>query len=265
MDLHLSGKRAVIAGGSKGIGLAIAHALAAEGADVALVARDQATLDAARDAVVAHGNRVLAISADTTDDASVVAMIERVVAEWGGVDILVNTAAEPSKPGAKKNLADLTDDGLRAEIETTVLGYLRTARAAAPYMIANGWGRIINVAGLAARSTGNTWGTVRNVSVSAITKNLADELGPQGINVVVVHPSVTVTERLHGLMASQAEAEGITLAEIEERYAKGNSVHRIITAENVADVVTFLASPRSIAINGDAIAAGGGIPGPIYY
>jgi NAD(P)-dependent dehydrogenase (short-subunit alcohol dehydrogenase family) len=265
MDLHLSGKRAVIAGGSKGIGLAIAHALAAEGADVALVARDRAALDAARDEVVTHGNRVLAISADTTDDAAVVAMIEQVVEEWGGVDILVNTAAEPAKPGAKKNLADLTDDGLRLEIETKVLGYLRTARAAAPYMIANGWGRIINVAGLAARSTGSTWGTVRNVSVAAITKNLADELGPQGINVVVVHPSVTVTERLHGLMAAQAESEGITLAQVEERYAAGNSVRRIITAENVADVVTFLASPRSIAINGDAIAVGGGIPGAINY
>ena len=100
MDLQLTGKRAVVTGGSRGIGYAIASALAAEGADVALLARDPARLDAAaRQLAAASGRRVLALPADTTDDAAVRAAIARTAGELGGVDILVNNAAEPATPG----------------------------------------------------------------------------------------------------------------------------------------------------------------------
>ena len=102
------------------------------------------------------------------------------------------------------------------------------------------------------------------MSVSALTKNLADELGPHGVNVTVVHPGVTRTERLTERLAARAANEDTTVAALEAELAK-NSVRRVIDAREVADVVTFLASPRSIAITGDAIAAGGGVPGPVYY
>jgi NAD(P)-dependent dehydrogenase (short-subunit alcohol dehydrogenase family) len=265
MDLQLTGKRAVIAGGSKGIGLAAANALAAEGADVALIARNQETLDEAKARVLEHGGRVLAISADTTDDAAVRAMADRVAAEWGGVDILVNTAAQPATPGARRPLAELRDEDLHTEIDTKVLGYLRTARAIAPYMIETGWGRIINVAGLAVRQAGSTFGTIRNAGVSAITKNLADELGPRGINVTVVHPGTTVTERIPALLQAQAQSRGISVEEVEAGLAAATTIGRMVTAEEVANVIAFLASPLSVAINGDNIAVGGGAPGPIYY
>jgi NAD(P)-dependent dehydrogenase (short-subunit alcohol dehydrogenase family) len=233
--------------------------------DVALVSRNQAELDEAAAGIHAAGARVLAIAADTTDDASVRAMVARVVAEFGSVDILVNAAATVAGPGPKPGVEGLEDDDLRIEIETKVLGYLRTARAAVPHMKQSGWGRIINVAGLAARSTGSVYGTIRNVAVAAMTKNLADELGTSGINVTVVHPGMTVTERIPAMLKSQAAALGITEDQVLANMEKGSTIGRLVTAEEVANVITFLASPLSAAINGDAIAAGGGAPGPIFY
>lgn len=265
MDLQLTGRRAIVTGGSRGIGLAVADALAAEGVDVGLVARDASALDAAVQRVSRHGPRAVALVADTGDDEAVLRMVDRAVELLGGVDILVNCAATPATPGADPDLAGTSDDALRAELEVKVLGYLRCARAVAPHMVAQGWGRIINISGLAARRSGSIVGSVRNVSVVAMTGALADELGPKGINVTVVHPGLTVTERLPDLIAGTAARQGMSEAEVEARLAASTTVGRLITAAEVADVVTFLASPRSIAINGDTIAAGGGSPGTTHY
>jgi len=145
------------------------------------------------------------------------------------------------------------------------MGYIRTARAVAPQMQARGWGRIVNISGLATRQSGNIVGSIRNVAVAALTKNLADELGPSGINVTVVHPGLTRTERTAALVAAQAQAQGVGEAAILQRMAEANSIRRLVDAAEVADVVAFLASPKSVAINGDAIAAGGGAPRAIHY
>jgi NAD(P)-dependent dehydrogenase (short-subunit alcohol dehydrogenase family) len=170
-------------------------------------------------------------------------MAERAVAALGGpVEILVNAAARPNTG------APLLDADLLTEVNVKVAGYLRCVRAFAPGMAEGGWGRIVNIAGLAARSSGTVVGSVRNVAVAAMTKNLADELGPAGINVTVVHPGLTRTER------TASDADG-----------SGSAIGRMVTAAEVAAVVAFLASPRSVAVTGDAIAAGGGVPGPIFY
>jgi NAD(P)-dependent dehydrogenase (short-subunit alcohol dehydrogenase family) len=260
MDLELTGRRALVTGGSRGIGLAVGRALAAEGADVALVARgEEALRSAAAEVGRVSGRTVIAAPADTGDDASVATMVGHVVAEFGGVDILVNAAATPATG------APFTDDDLEGEINVKVRGYLRCARAVAPLMVESGWGRIVNIAGLAARNSGNVVGTIRNVAVAAMTKNLADELGPRGINVTVVHPGMTRTERTPEAMAAMAQARGTTVEELERALEGGVSIGRLVTAEEVASVVAFLASPRSVALNGDAVAAGGGARGSIYY
>ncbi len=265
MDLGLRGRRAIVTGASRGIGLAVAQALAAEGAAVALVARDAAGLATAADRVAGHGGPVLPLSADTTDDTAVRAMVDRVVTEFGGVDVLVNCAARPASAGATPPLAELTDDDVRVELETKVLGYLRCARAVAPHMAAAGWGRIVNVSGLNARRTGSLVGSVRNVAVAAMTANLADELGPSGITVTCVHPGTTVTERTPSVVADRAAREGVEEAEAQRRMAAGTSIGRLVTAAEVADVVAFLASPRSAGITGESIAVGGGSRGVISY
>jgi NAD(P)-dependent dehydrogenase (short-subunit alcohol dehydrogenase family) len=265
MDLGLTDKRALVTGGSKGIGLAIAHQLAAEGADVVIAARDLEALKLAADDIAAKsGRKVVGISVDTGDEASVQELVARTVTELGGIDILVNSAATPWSAGSPTDFASTTDDVVRREVEIKVLGYLRTARAVAPHLIEQGWGRIINISGLGARHANSIAQTIRNVSVSALTKNLADELGPLGVNVTVVHPGLTRTAKLDERLAAQSAESGTPVAELEDALAT-NSIRRIVNAGDVADVVAFLASPRSIGITGDAIAVGGGIPGPVFY
>jgi NAD(P)-dependent dehydrogenase (short-subunit alcohol dehydrogenase family) len=265
MDLELKGRRAIVTGGSKGIGKAIARTLLEEGAAVALVARGEQDLEAARLELAASGGTVIAVPADTGNDASVRAMVERVVAELGGVDILVNSAAKAGGQGPVPALAQITDELFWDDMNVKVMGYLRCAREVAPYMKAQGWGRIINISGLAARQSGSTIGSMRNVAVAALSKNLADELGPHGINVTVVHPGLTRTEKTAGVLAARATASGQTTAEVEAQMAAGNSSRRFIDAADIAAVVAFLASPKSVAINGDAIAAGGGVGRAIHY
>jgi len=265
MDLELTGKRAVVTGGNRGIGLAVARALVAEGCDVALVARDKGALDGARESLAAaSGRTVLAVPCDTGDEASVAAMAAAVIDELGGADILVNAAAKANS-GAVVGVDGFDADEFGEQINVKVLGYLRCIRAFVPHMRAAGWGRIINISGLAARSTGAITGSVRNVAVSAMTKNLADELGRDGINVTVVHPGVTVTEKTPENLADRAARAGVTAAEVERRLGASVSIGRLVTAEEVANVVAFLASPKSVAVNGDAIAVGGGVPGSVYY
>jgi NAD(P)-dependent dehydrogenase (short-subunit alcohol dehydrogenase family) len=265
MDLQLTGKRAVVTGGSRGIGFAVAAALLAEGADVAVVARDEGALDDAAARLAGSGGRVLAVPADTTDDASVRAMVDAVVAGLGGVDVLVNAAAPPAGTIGTAAAASTTDEVMREQFETKVLGYLRCARAVAPLMVAAGWGRIISISGLNARSSSSLVGSVRNVAVAAMTAALADELGPKGVNVTVVHPGLTVTERTPSMIAERAQREGIDEAEARRRFGRTSAIGRMVTAAEVADVVAFLASPRSVAVNGDAVAVGGGQPGVVHY
>jgi NAD(P)-dependent dehydrogenase (short-subunit alcohol dehydrogenase family) len=240
-----------VTGGSRGIGKAIARRLALEGAAVGIAARDAERIRAATDELSAEsGRRVAGHSCDTGDDVSVAEMVAALARELDGVDILVNAAAMPGGVVPPPKLAELTTEALWDEVNTKVMGYLRCAREVAPLMAAHGWGRIVNVSGLAARQSGSIIGSVRNISVAALTKNLADELGPLGINVTVVHPGATRTER-----TSDETAASVTW----------NTIGRMVEADEVADVVAFLASPKSAAITGDAIACGGGTPGAIHY
>jgi len=267
MDLELRGKRALVTGGSRGIGKAIARALAQEGADVAILARNEAALNVtASELANESGQQVVAVVADTTDDGAVArAHSEAVRLLGGGIDILVNAAAEPAGYAAPPRLAEITGAFYHREMDIKVMGYLRCAREVAPHMQAQRWGRIINISGLAARQSGNAVGSMRNVSVAAMTKNLADELGPDGINVTVVHPGLTRTERTAALVAHQARTQSLSERDVEQRMAEGNSIRHLVAAAEVAHVVAFLASPKSIAINGDAIAAGGGALRSIHY
>lgn len=266
MDLELQGKVAIVTGGSRGIGKAVGRELAAEGTNVALVSRSMATLEpAVADISGSAKGKVQGFACDTTDDASVKAMVDAVAKAFGRVDILVNCAAKPSGQAKPPSLAEITTEEFWDHMNTKVMGYLRTAREVAPHMIKQRSGRIINVSGLGARRTGTTIGSIRNVGVAALTKNLADELGRHGICAVCVHPGLTRTEATAGVVAAQAKAQGVSEAEIEKRLAATNVLNTLITAEQIAHVCTFLASPKSIALNGETIGAGGGTPQSIHY
>ncbi len=267
MDLQLSGKRAIVTGGSRGIGKASARALALEGCDVVIVARGEDALRATAAELTAEtGRTITGIVCDTSQDESVQGAVrDAIAALGGGVDILVNCAATAGGQAPVPSLYEITDDNFWADMNVKVLGYLRTARAVAPSMVDQGWGRIINISGLAARQSGSLIGRMRTVSVAALTKNLADELGPKGINVTVIHPGTTRTEATPNVIKWRADSSGRSEAEIEQQMSEANVVRRLIDANDIAAIVAFLASPLSIAITGDAIAAGGGAPRAIYY
>ena len=262
MDVQLVGKRALVVGGTRGIGRAAAIALAREGATVTVAARHDVS-SAAESIATESGGRVTGVTMDSRDDSSVRAGVAAAVEAMGGIDILVNTAAAPWN-ASKNTRASLTsDEAMREEFEEKVLGYLRTARAVAPLMTANGWGRILNISGLGARRSNSVAQTVRNISVAAITKNLADELGPSGVNVTVIHPGLTRTEPVAALIDSRV-ADGAT-REDAERALAGNIIGRVVTPAEVAAVITFLASPLSVAVTGGAVDVGGGTPGTVTY
>ena len=266
MDLELKGKTAIVTGGNRGIGKAIAKELAREGVNVAIVARDKAALEsAAADIAGNSGVKVLQFSTDTGDDAAVKKMVSDVAQAFGRIDILVNCAAQAGGQSKPPSLTEITNEHFWADMNVKVMGYLRTAREVAPHMIKQKSGRIINVSGLAARQTGTIIGSMRNVSVAALTKNLADELAPHGVSAVCVHPGLTRTEKTPGVVAAQAKSQGVSEAEIESRMAGRNLARKLITAEDIAHVCVFLASAKAVALNGDVIAAGGGAPGSIHY
>lgn len=242
MDLGLAGHGALVTGGNRGIGLAVARALTAEGARVAVLSRSGDAPPELPDAVV--------VRADTTDDAAVRSAVDSAAASLGRLDVVVNAAAPRALPGQTPGLAGLDDAGFLADVDTKALGYARVVRAAAPYLV-DGGGRVVNVSGMNARATGSISGSVRNIAVVAISKNLADDLGPQGVTVTCVHPGLTVTERV---------ADDPDFVEQAAQNASG----RAVTADDVAAVVTFLASPVAFAANGAVVTLDGGRPGPIW-
>jgi NAD(P)-dependent dehydrogenase (short-subunit alcohol dehydrogenase family) len=246
MDLELAGRVAIVTGGSRGVGRAIAGELAREGVDLAICARNRQSLDEAAQALAKEtGRRVVAIVADTTNGESVTRMVQATLAELGRIDVLVNNAATPGGL-VRGALAEADESALLEDIDTKVVGYLRCAKAVVPNMQRRGWGRIINIGGLSGRRSGNISG-LRNAAIVHLTKTLADQLGPHGITVNLVHPGATRTER--------------TDEETARRAAAGNAIRRIVDAGEIGQVVAFLASTKAASITGVAIdASGGSIP-----
>jgi NAD(P)-dependent dehydrogenase (short-subunit alcohol dehydrogenase family) len=251
MDLVLDGKRAVVTGGSRGIGAMIARQLAREGVDVAIAARTREALEAtAQQLAQETGRKIVPIVADVSDDGSVNTMVATAAEALGGVDILINNAA---LPGGRKVAAieQMETRYLLEDIDIKIGGYLRAARAAAPYMVKAGWGRIISIGGLGARLSGNYSAAIRTAGVSALTKNLADELGLKGVCAMAIHPGVMPTEAMP--------------VDVQQRFADATSSGRLFDPSTIAWLATMLASPNSTALNGLTIQAGGGIKGIIEY
>jgi NAD(P)-dependent dehydrogenase (short-subunit alcohol dehydrogenase family) len=263
MDLNLTGKVAVVTGGSLGIGRAVSEALAAEGAHVAIVARSRAALDgAAAEIGDITGMPILAVAADVSDTRQVEAMVATVERHFGRIDILVNGAAHPG--GLVRSAIEEADpEGLLEDVNIKVVGYMRCAKAASAVMKRNGWGRIINIGGLTGRGSKQLSG-MRNVAICHMTKVLSDQLGPFGITVNVIHPGVVETPHIRELYEKEARLQGLTPVEVEANYTKVTPIRRVLQPAEIADAVLFLASPRAAAITGESIAVDGGITRGIF-
>lgn len=272
MDLGLEGKYALVAGGSRGIGKAIALDLAREGVDVVIASRTLEQLEqTAREIEDQTGRRAIPLVVDVTSREQVDRMVEEAANKLGGLHILVNSASLPGgSPSAVGPIESLEDDELLNDFDVKYVGALRCARAAIPFLKEQGWGRIINIGGTNARRAGNLSGGARNTSMVHLTKTLAIQLGRFGITVNCIHPGITRTERTPGLLAARAAQLGITSEEVERRdydpdSSGGNSIGRMVDASEIAYVTTFLASDKAWAISGELIIATGGAGDSVYY
>jgi NAD(P)-dependent dehydrogenase (short-subunit alcohol dehydrogenase family) len=272
MDLGLQGKRAIVTGGSLGIGKAIARELAREGVDVAIVARTKETLEAAAKELAAEtGRRVIPLVADVTSKAQVDAMVAQAAVQLGGLHILMNSGSAPGGSAtATGPIETVVDEDLLHDFNVKYVGALRCARAAIPYLKEQRWGRIINISGTNARNAGNLSGGARNTSLVHLSKTLAVQLGRFGITVNCVHPGITRTERTPRLLAARGKELGIDAAAVEKAdfapdSPRGNAIGRMVDAEEIAYVTAFLASDKAWAISGELIVATGGAGRAVYY
>jgi NAD(P)-dependent dehydrogenase (short-subunit alcohol dehydrogenase family) len=262
MELGLSGKAALITGASRGIGRAIAEALAREGVRSALVARNETMAEVAVAIGARYSCEVEAIIADLATEVGVRLAISRTAERFGRIDILVNNAgAIRTAPFLDMPVSQWAEDWALKP-----LGYVRMAQAVFPIMQAQGGGRIINIAGAAARNPVPTYlaGAAANAALINFTKGLADLGAPYGILVNAVSPAATRTERLEAQIRAKAAASGRSVAEEWAERQAAYSLGRIASPSDVADLVCFLVSERASFLTGISIAVDGGSSRGVY-
>jgi len=256
MELGLKSRKAVVTGGSKGLGRAIAEELAREGAAVAICARDQDEVTAAGEELERHGNEVFARVADVTDPQAVNTFVDDAAAALGGIDILVNNAGR-ARPGT---FATLSDDDWKGDLDVKLFSMIRCSRAALPHLRASEAGRIININAVQAKVPDPRFfaTSTNRAACLAFTKTLSLELAPDGVLVNAVNIGYVVTPQwanIHQHRAPELSEDEFfsTMAEAEVPLG------RFGTPDEVSGLVAFLASDRASYITGAMIDVAGGM------
>jgi len=261
MDLGLKGRTALVTGASKGIGKAIARALAEEGVRLALLARTQSVLEGAAEEIrAATGVTVLALPTDIRDAAAVAAAIKRAHDELGVLHILVNSAGGPIKRSDRQILWPDTD--WRDDVETKTLGMLRVTQCTIPCMPTDGTGRIINISGVAGSSVLSSALThgLNNAAMNHVSSYLAADLAAARITVNAVIPGLIATEWRESWAQNAAQQRELSKQQFLDQTCRdwGILAGRWGAMREVADAVVFLASDRAAYINGAKLTVDGG-------
>jgi NAD(P)-dependent dehydrogenase (short-subunit alcohol dehydrogenase family) len=257
MDIRLDGKAALITGGSEGLGKAMAMKFADAGADVAILARRQDVLDAARGEIDAAGpGRALSYACDLLDAAATNNAFAAAERDLDGIDILVNNAGT-SRAGP---FVDITDDDWQADFELKLFAAIRLCRLALPKMAARNWGRVINVLNIGAKAprAGGAPTAVTRAAGLALTKVLAGEYAPHNVLVNAIMTGFIKSSQWERLYASQ-ERE-VSYEEFLDTMvaARRIPIGRIGESEEYANLACFLASDAASYVTGVAINADGG-------
>ncbi len=261
MDLGLRGRVAIVCAASRGLGRAIASALAREGSHVVLCARDAAELDAAareiRVSVADPRVRILPLPADLTDAGQIRSLVAAANQELGRIDILVTNAGGP--PVAP--FPDLDDSAWDRGIELTLMSVVRCVREVLPIMRKQQWGRIVNVASVSARQplTDLVLSSTLRPGILGLAKVLANRYSGEGVLVNTVTPGYILTSRQEEACRERAEERGIPYEQYLQELVREIPAGRLGTPDELADVVVFLCSERAGYVSGATVSVDGGM------
>lgn len=251
MDLGLQGKRVLITGGSKGVGLACARAFVAEGARVALVSRSQAHLDAARAAL----GDAFTVAADLIDPEAAAHMVRQVEASFGPIDILVNSAGAALRTSAEA----LTPAAWRAAMDAKFFSYIHVMDPVVKLMAARGAGVIVNIIGNGGKvpTPVHLAGGAANAALMLATAGLAHTYASRGVRVVGLNPGLTNTERVSEGLKVEAQRAGITEQQALEQAVSRLAMGRLAEPDEIAGIVVFAASAQGTYLTGANITVDG--------
>jgi 3-oxoacyl-[acyl-carrier protein] reductase len=262
MDLAMAGKKAIVTGGSEGIGRAITLALAREGVDVAICARRKEPLEqAAAEIAKATGRKIFPIPADLTKAADAENFVNKAHAALGRLDILVNNAG--SAPGGV--IEHLTEEDWASALQLKFMGYVRCMKHVLPIMQEQKKGRVVNVIGNDGVKV-SYWEIAPGAANAAgqnLTLSLASQYGSDNISFVCVNPGPVRTERWTGLVKAMARDMSMSFEEADKLAPASIPLGRIAEVEEVANLVTFLASDLAFFVNGTMIEIDGGQDKPL--
>lgn len=259
LELNLSGKTAIVTGGSAGIGLATAKALYREGVNVTIVARNPERLEQAVKAIQeipSQANKVIAVNADITQAESIEAIVSQTLKTFGQIDILINNAGS-ARAGS---FLDLSDAAFIDAWNLKLLGYIRLVKAVVLDQIRRQDGRIVNIVGGAGRTPRANFlpGSTTNAALLNFTRGISTELAQHNIRINAISPGLTATERAEQLAQQQAEASQIGVEEFKTRALKAIPLGKLVQPEEIANLALFLVSDLAASITGTEILVDGG-------
>jgi NAD(P)-dependent dehydrogenase (short-subunit alcohol dehydrogenase family) len=251
-SIRFDGQVAVVVGAGPGLGATLVRRFVGAGAQVAAVARSDASLKASQDAAQAAGGKCLAISADITSPADARSMASEVFQQFGRVDVLVNVAFGVAPSRAVVDMDDADLQRWRRVVETGGYGTLLACRHLAPHMVEQGSGSIVNITSMSSRigHAGRSEYAAGKAQGHKIAHALADELGPHGVRVNCVAPGHIWSEQLEGYYRGRAEETGVAVETIISEYTDQMALRRIVTKDEVANAVLFLSSELASGITG---------------
>jgi NAD(P)-dependent dehydrogenase (short-subunit alcohol dehydrogenase family) len=253
----LQGKVALVTGASRGLGAMSARLLAAEGAKLVLAARSRADLDTlATEIGHAHDVECAVMPVDLTQDGAADELSADTIKTFGRIDILINSAGA-SQGGLFWEIADRV---WQESFDLKVMGTIRMMRAVLPSMIAQRYGRIVNIVGNTGLQPSPRLlpGAAANAALLAVTRGVGEEAAPHGVVVNAVNPGPTRTERWMTLMNRLAQSSGRTIADVEKDYTDQIPLGRLAEPRDIAGLIVFLASDRAANMIGASITADGG-------